>query len=357
MNRTRLSRRNRILLALLLAATATTCAIFPYYSLRENTLPTPAPTPPPTATPHALNAQPPAETWAALDSYRAVFVAKFEGTVNGQQAVGTIESRLETQAEPSILHRRQAVTGTGLYPAGVIEMISGEAGVFFSRPGGEVWLANDANQAAPPDSAFLPLENLVILPHSVTGPPAADSLDGQPVRVFHFSQANLPDSALIFEQAAGKVWLDAGQNRLRRYVISGTVRSSEPPPSPHLLDQGRLRLEYTLSRASAPLEITLPSPAAPLTDTLAALPRLPDANLNRAYPTLLEYSSAVTPPVAAQFYQTQLPPLGWTPVITSVFNEKARLLFAQEKNRLTVLVNPAAQPGQSAVLVDLEAQP
>lgn len=359
MNRTEVSLLNRIIPTLLLAATVTGCAIFPGYSLRENPTPAPPPrSPTAAAPPRAFTAPPLTQTWVALNSYRADFVAEFEGTVNGQQTAGQIESRVEAQREPPLRHRRQVVSGTGPHPAGVTEMMSGEVGVFFSRPGGKVWLASGAVADAPlPASAFLPLENLVVLPQTVTGPPAANVLDGQPVQVFHFSAANLSDSALAFEQASGEVWLAPGENTVLRYVISGTVRSSESPPNPHLLDQGRLRLEYTLSRADAPLEITLPPPAAPLTDTLAALPRLPDADLSRAYPTLLEYSSAVTPPLAAQFYQAQLPPLGWTPVITSVFNEKARLAFTQENSQLTVVINPAAEIGQTTVLVDLEAQP
>ena len=86
------------------------------------------------------------------------------------------------------------------------------------------------------------------------------------------------------------------------------------------------------------------------TSALAALPQLPDAQIVTAFPSLLEYTSAISPVSATLFYQNELAELGWTQVLTTVFEEKAQLAFNKNGQTATILINPDQNKNVKVVL-------
>jgi hypothetical protein len=190
---------------------------------------------------------------------------------------------------------------------------------------------------------FLALERLITLPRVVSTPPVSKTLNGFNVQHYHFSEADLTNPNLIFDQAQGEVWVAIPDNYVVQYALSTTLRVSLPDPQINLFDQGQLILHYTLTDVDADFTI-IPPVNIPTNNTLSNLPPPPDARLISVFPDLVEYGSTASAPTITQFYQEKLPTLEWAEEHTTVFEEKARLTFVKEGQILTIIITPSDDP-------------
>ena len=145
-------------------------------------------------------------------------------------------------------------------------------------------------------------------------------------------------------------------NYLMQYIISAMVKMATPIPNAHILDEGRLNLSYTLTDINTDFEIALPDNVETTITSLAQFPRPEGAQVTAIFPTLLEYTSVISPISATLFYQTGLPPNGWTEESAEIFEEKSRLVYTKENETLTILIAPAENRNQIKVLLNLDTQ-
>lgn len=296
----------------------------------------------------------------ALDRYQTSLTLDFEGERNGQLSAGHIEQTAKIDRPGHA--RRHSQTIEAVIPnrksaANHIEFLQAGATIFVRQDDDVFWFEPRPNQqVSPQDFGVLPLESLLILPETVTTAPRFDTVEGVNSQQYQFTEKNLSSPDITFDRAAGTVWVAIPGNTVVRYEISGTVRAADPATTAHLLDEGTLRLSYRLERIAGPLHIEPPPLREVVPGPLADLPRLPNSEMVAAYPTLLEYSSVISPVSATLYYQTKLSELGWTETITSVFNEKARLAFARNNERVTILITPADQPPKTKIVISLDEQ-
>jgi hypothetical protein len=304
---------------------------------------------------------------ADLDSYRAHLIVRFDGLRNGQPTGGQIESLTEIIRQPPAYHhylKVNVITPTLNISNGVSEFYQVGNRVYAKKGGDASWLTF-TTQSDPPasftseDMGFLQLTRLIILPATVSAPPESELLNGLNVRHYRFNETDLPPSNILFEQAQGDFWIAAHGNFLMQYVISATVRLATPLPQAHLFDQGQLNLRYTLTEVNQQFEIKPPSLETVLSpNQLSRLPRLPDAELITVFPTLIEYTSAISAISATMFYRDRLTTLGWTEADNSeIFTEKSRLQFSKNNEKLTIMISPTGDPEKVEVLLDFNGQP
>jgi hypothetical protein len=297
---------------------------------------------------------------AALRSYRANLIVEFEGTRNGHPASGRLESLIEVTREPAVLHQYLKVDTILPNP----EIISGTAEFYrvsdkvYVKKGDEGHWSTFTDGSVSPDTlGFFALDRLIILPSIVSQPSQPELLDDLKVQRFTFTESDLTEPNIIFEKAAGDLWLAEPGNYLAQYVISATLRIVIPDPKAYIFDQGHFNLHYTLSDVNANFDIIPPQAVLTKSDPLGALPRLPDAEIVSVFPTFIEYTSSVTPVNAALFYRDELTAQEWTEDNAEIFNEKARLIFSKEGQTLTIVINLHEDRQRIKVLLDFRMQP
>ncbi|MCB9077128.1 MAG: hypothetical protein H6631_06025 [Anaerolineaceae bacterium] len=276
-----------------------------------------------------------------LDSYRAVYTATFTGTHGGQETSGVIKTEAAVDQRAGAVHRTMTIEAdppAGSRP-GLSEFYRLDDKIYLVNGPEVIWFETQPGMAiAAEDVGFFDLSQLVVLPEQVAGPPETVMLNGRPARKVTFTAPDLTHPNLIFQQATGAVWLTEEENIVQQYELSASLRVVTPLPHAHILDEGQLQLTYALTGINAPLRLTPPQGGRP--NRLVNLPRPADAEISAVYPALLEYTSAITPVSATLFYQNQLAQLGWTQVLTTVFEEKAHLAFNKGSQTATILINP-----------------
>lgn len=293
-----------------------------------------------------------------LNSYRAELVLDFEGQRAGQPAQGHIELLTEVDRPADIIRRSLAVEA--IVPNAPTSLDSAEFfqvadKVYLKRENEKFWFeVKPGDLPSPGALGLLQPERLIILPAAVTVQPNFESWDGLEVQHYRFTQADLPAQPLFFEQAQGEFWVTVAGRQVVQYVISGTARAANPLPNATLFDKGQLNLSYMLKDLNTDLALSPPPFAETIANPLADLPRLPDAQLTASFPTLIEYTSAISPVSATLFYQEQLTGQGWTEEAINVFNEKANLMFSKTPQRLTVIINPDPSAQKFKVMIELQ---
>ncbi len=308
----------------------------------------------PTATPPVRFSLAPASVNSgrdALKTYRAHLTLDFTGQHSGQPSAGHLETL--TEVAPAGLRHTLKIEGRlpqTSVPTGVSEFYHLNDQIYLKKAGAALWSQFADAQAAPDQFGFFDLERLITLPRVVSTPPLTDTLNGLAALHYRFSQTDLSSPSLIFDQAQGEVWLTG--DYVAQYVISASVRVVLPDPKVNLFDQGQFTLRYTLTDPNAAITLTPPTDI-PTNNLLHNLPRLPDAQAVSVFPTLVEYTSTVTVPLAAQFYQDQLAAQGWAADSVSIFTEKARLTFVKEGQMLTIIVILADNKPTVKVVLEL----
>ena len=231
-----------------------------------------------------------------------------------------------------------------------MEFYGFEDRVYVKRGDESLWFEPTSEQQVSSEQlGFLDLNKLIILPGTVSTAPYAEVLDGQNVHRYSFTQEDLANPSFSFRQATGNVWVSPDTNNVVQYTISATLTSLPPLPNAHLMDDGQLNLRYTLSNINADVNIAPPNQTE--NNTLASLPLLPDAQLNAVFPALIEYTSAISPVSATLYYQEQLVDAGWAEESTTFFNEKARLSFSKDDEKIMIIINPSETQEQIKVVV------
>lgn len=356
---------NQIRLLLLLIAVIPLIACGLDTSPAEKLWPFAAPTPAPTPTPVQFVIGPSSATEGLSDfsSYRANLILEFDGSLKGEPVAGKLESLVEVRQQPParrLYQRTELITPTTALASGAADFFETEEILAAKKPGEEDWLAFNAGAArenwpSPAELGLSQPDELILLPPTVTTPPRIETLNGWSTEHYLFSEADLPPSNIVVDRAEGELWLAKPGNFLIQYVISASVRLQPPLSAPHLFDEGRLTLRYALTDINQELAITPPDFDTILArNELAQLPRLPDARIVAIFPTLLEYTSVISPISATLFYRDQLADLAWTENSADIFEEKARLHYAKEGQTVTVLINPGDTPDRVRVILDLK---
>ncbi len=357
LNRVRCFRLSLFVLPILLA-----CAMLP-----NGTPPTPSPppAPAPTTTPTQVFKIPAGVASVrhgleGLQSYRARLTVDFDGARNGQPAGGSLESLVEITRQPPAQRRYlqvETLFPRPELPAGVAELIRVENKTYVKTEASGTWLTFSDAAATPAELGFFELDRLILLPLTVSGPGRPETFNGQNVLFYTFDETDLAAPNLTVEKAAGEMWVAIPEKYLVRYAISATLRIVVPDPTAHLLDEGQMTLRYTLSDVNAGFTITPPPAEVQAGNLLLTLPRLPDAEMVSVFPTLVEYTSAITPLEAVLFYREELDRLEWAEEAVSAFNEKAEMTFAKEDQAVTVLIQPSGRPDRIEVLLYLVTAP
>jgi len=293
-----------------------------------------------------------------FDSYRVNLILDFEGTRQAQPSTGHIESLLEFKRPANALHQYLNVEATipgGQELAGISEFFKVDHQIFISRGEGvSRFEAVTDGRVTPGEMGFLELDKFIILPSTVSKPPQLERLDGQIVKRYSFDQDDLTAPNITFEQATGDLWVnEESEPYLAQYTISATVKILEAIPNADILDEGTLHLSYKLTDINVDFPITLPENSEDSHNPLADFPPPPDSKLVAIYPMLIEYTSVISPISATLFYRIGLPTRGWSEENAEIFNEKARLTFAKENNRLTVTITPTDDPAKIKIVLDV----
>ena len=318
-------------------------------------LPTPTPTPRLQFTVSRIPADLGRES---LDSYRAKVRLEFTGTLEGQSVSGQVEALDKVIKEPPARHLYLNLTGDipRSLPGGVSEVFQVEDDLYFKKMGEAVWSQISAQERAIDRLNLFEPERLLVIPDTVSLPPQPEILNGQEVEHYRFSELDLSAPAITFEKAQGDLWLTTPDNILVQYTLSATLKMPLADPTIRLFEEGQLTLSYALNDIDNPLDITLPETIKSETNALASLPQLPDARIITAFPSLLEYTSAISAISATLFYREQLTDLEWSEDNATIFNEKASLTFSKDDQTLSLIITPAGEPETIKILLNVETK-
>lgn len=310
----------------------------------------PSPTPPPQRfTLGPISAQ---SNLDALQSYRANLLVDFEGLSQDHPIAGHIEQLTGVTGQPAARSFYLSVAGDfpeEEFRRGIWQRYQIGETVHLKNADDEVWsqFPAPANGEKPYD--WPDPKQLILLPTTLSTPPQSANLNGQRVQHYRFSQAELASSdatPYTLEQAIGEIWIATPGNYIVQYVLSASLRVDLPSPTLPRFEQGSLQVRYALSDINADLSITPPpeslTPPPPLSD----LPRLPDAEIITALPTLLEYTSPISAISATLFYRRELTGQDWAEEAAEIFEEKAQLTFIKDDERLTIIILPDSNPGR-----------
>ncbi|MCB0212859.1 MAG: hypothetical protein KDJ52_26180 [Anaerolineae bacterium] len=306
----------------------------------------------PEATPYALDLEAVSSQLQQLDSYRAEYHIDFDGTRGGQAVSGQINSTVEINNEDDAAHSRMDISGANAGfddKRSIAEFYRIDNKVYLKGLADWTWFEQLAGTTIQPeDVGFFDLNTLLVMPNTASVSPESDTSKGNNLTVLSFTEQALSDPNIIFKHAEGTLWLD-DEKRVHKYQLKAAGRFVTPIPHAHILDEGTLDISYELVRLNDPsIKITPPKNSKP--NLLASLPRPNDAELTAVYPALLEYTSVVSPVSATLFYKHELSTLGWTPVLTDVFEEKARLAFSKDDKTTNIIINPAQEEKVKVVL-------
>lgn len=317
--------------------------------------PTATVAPPSTQFRHELAS--PADNLDRLSSYRATYDIGYAGSRAGQQVSGQLELQTDVDRQHGAIRTAQTFQSPeqALQPVELVQLPDA-----FMLHRGDDWLwfrATEGQAIDPAEMGILTeLEKFVVLPPVVSTPPVFETWQGRNVQKYVFTEQDLNAPEVVFSEAQGEMRVDVAGNYVAQYVLTATLEAQNVVPAAHLIDSGQLTLAYSISQPDA-VTISLPKDALPVSNLLTALPRPVDAELTAIYPTLLEYTSTITPISATLYFGSQLPPLGWTQTITSVFQEKARLAFNHSNEDITILVAPGPDSNRNKVTVSRVTRP
>jgi len=346
----------RWLLPLLVVSLILACGFNPN-ALRGLLSPaTPTPDTPANAQRYAIGPASAASGLGQLAGYQANLVVDFEGVRSDEAVSGRIESLTEVTRQPAALHRylkSSTAIPRAEIAAGTADFFRVDDKVYVKKSSADPWLTFQGDQVSPESLGFFEVDRLIVLPTTVAGPPVLETLNGLPVEHYVFTETDLDDPNLVFEQAQGDVWIAADDDYLMQYVLSATLRVVIPDPNTDLFHEGRLSLRYSLTDINSDLVITPPSAAITQSAPFDELPRLPDAQITSIYPTLLEYTSAISAISATLFYREELTAQDWDEEDIQIFNEKSRLSYSKEGQWLTIIITPADTHDKIKVTVDV----
>lgn len=329
---------------LITAMLATLVLACRFVGAQEQATPQPAPTRTPTPAPLRVN------SLDTLDSYTARFELDFAGRLDGRLTAGSISSTVSVQRDPPAHYQILEVdltTPNSRLIAGEAEFIQVGGQTYVKQPGQEAWISFSNDAVQPADLGMLQLDALVMVPEQISTMPAeviTYTVSGRPreIAVYRFTAGDMYDPNLIFEEASIGVWLTVPDNYMVHYAMSATVRAVIPNPNIHLFDEGQYAISRSLHSINEPLTITPPAEALTVTSVLTTVPRLPDARLMTIFPTLIEYTSAISALSATVFYRDALLEQGWAAEPTStIFDDKATLDFTKADQSLTIIITPA----------------
>ena len=306
----------------------------------------------PEATPYTLSLESARTQLSHVDSYEAAYDVYFEGTRGGQAVSGHITSVMQADNQDDAAHIRMTVSGDEAGFENITEPLEyyrRDNTIYVKEPLGWTWFEQmPGTRILPEDVGLFDLNSLFLMPKTSSAPAETDTFEGEPVTKWDFTEHDLSDPNVIVERAAGTIWLD-DENLVRRYALTATLRFVTPIPHAHILDEGDLALSYEVTGLNERQTIRPPRQLL-FHNSLAELPRPDDAELTAVYPALLEYTSAISPVSATLFYQNELSTLGWTSVLTDVFEEKARLAFSKDDQTNHIIINPAQDKKVKVVL-------
>jgi hypothetical protein len=317
---------------------------------------TPAPTsgpPSPTPTPVTISSTLINSGLDQLDSYRANLTLDFSGTLVAEPDRGHIETLTEVTRQPAARHRYLNVTGNAPLDkivSGVSEFYQVDTEIYLRRADEGHWSQFSIENSGPEQLNFLEPERLMVLPTTVTSPPQTETLYGLPVEHYHFNEADLTGSQFIFTAAQGELWVAIPGDYLVQYTLTATLTAPLLEPKAHFFDEGTMTLHYTLADINSDFTITPPDNLLDSSHPLSNLPRPADAQILSLFPTLLEYTTTISPISATLFYRSQLPDLAWQEDAITVFNEKANLSFSKEEQTLAIIISPLADDHSKVVL-------
>ncbi len=286
-----------------------------------------------------------------LNSYRANLIVDFKGDKNNQPATGHIESLTERNRTTNALHHYFYVTPVNQIEAEISEFYQVDDNLHLITPQKTLFLKNDA---VPSPAQFdLPdLSALIALPHEVNQPPQAETFNGRAVQHYRFTQDDLDSPGLVFSQAQGDIWITEAGRYVAQYTISATVAINTPVPNTEMMTEGQLNISYTLTDINRDITITPPGDLAITISPLAKLPRPNDAQITAVFPTMLAYTTAISPISATLFYKDYLPSQGWTEESAEVFEEKSYIRYRKDNEIVTITVAPLPESNQIKVLLD-----
>ena len=289
-----------------------------------------------------------------LTSYRAGTSVSYAGSRGGQSVDGQIDLLADVDRLQDAYHYAQTVhPQTGSVRAMDLYQL---AGTFYLQRGDDtLWFESTPQQAIDPaDMGILvELENMILLPETVSTAPVSETWQGQNVQKYVFTHHDLTTPDVDLTVAQGELRVDTASSTVVQYALTATLAAQNILPVNRLLERGQVTVNYEVSHQD---RVAISLPAAPLliSSTLMSLPRPPDAALTAIYPTFLEYTTAITPISATLYFGSHLPSLGWTQEITSVFQEKARLAFARDNENVSILIAPTGDAAGNQVTLSLE---
>ncbi|HMR64381.1 MAG TPA: hypothetical protein PKE64_10255 [Anaerolineae bacterium] len=292
---------------------------------------------------------------SSLQSFQAEVTVNFNGQRGGEVAAGVVETKRVVDRPAEQLYRSTYLEGklpNARTPLGLTEFYQVADRVYLNLGDESIWFEPLLNAPLAPETlGLLDLTPWLVLPSVSATAPLSQTLNGLETNYYTFTQADLTSPQVAFDQAAGEMWVLQPQNIVVSYELSATVRILNPMPNAALIDTGTIRVSYRLSQINQP--VTIKPPFKARSSPLLALPRPADAELTAVYPSLIEYTSASSPYSTTIFLRDRLMTLGWTPVLTNVFEEKAQLGFTKGDQTATILVNPNEANNGATVVLDL----
>jgi hypothetical protein len=263
---------------------------------------------------------------ANLSAYKATLVYAFDGTRTGKtEQWSKTYTMLTTQSPPA--RELTIETAGNISNLDAVLMIEAD-GAAYERRG-----KNTCNAIVidPANTLTTWLEPAGFL-SGVIGAEKAGVETVNNIATNHYTFDERALGGVGIAKSTGEMWVATDGGYIVKYVLSTKGDANYFGEG----IEGTLTWNYELTGANQPVAIQLPQdcPAG-----MVNAPQLPDASNVRSVPSLLTYDTSSSVADAVDFYQKQIPNLGWTLLGDPAITDTTALLdFTQGNQSMTVIV-------------------
>ncbi|RPI89671.1 MAG: hypothetical protein EHM40_20245 [Chloroflexi bacterium] len=259
-----------------------------------------------------------------LSGYTATLTIAFDGTRDGNAEKWSKTYTMLATKDP--LARQWTIEKSGNESVFIAEM----GGLDYERRGEEACAATAIQEGNPLIERLEPASFLsVVIGAEEAG---SDTVNDVATNHYTFDQRALGEDGLT--ESTGELWAASEGGYIVKYLL--TRKGSAEYFGEGI--EGTLTLDYELANPNQPVTIKLPDDCPP---GFVEAPLLPDASNTSKIPGVLSYDTSSSIAAVADFYEKNIPGLGWQaqgePAITDAI---AILTYKQDDKLMMIVIKP-----------------
>jgi len=293
-----------------------------------------------------------------LSSYRATFRFDWNGTRDGQPVTGFMEMRSAFVREPAaqeLFFEGQGFEAGENQGLGKVAFVQVGDTAWFYEGESDSWMQVPAGSLDFAQGLFFQPQDLLQDFDVIKGRrnPIPKQVNGVPCHVYAFDEKDfdLAQGGTVV-RADGEVCVAVDGDYVVQLSVDADFRYSEPE---EVFEEGNIIMTFDISDVNQPITIEPPAEAEAQAGGRNDVPMLPDAEVDFASGEFISYRTASSVADATDFYQDEMPRIGWIADEDNViFDENALLHYTKGVESADVIIG--SDENGTTVLITISQQ-